>query len=94
MDILCQKVAVSKSRPRSTIVRIVRDKLSVILDGLVIVTTSCTELSHLAKTGDRGHVPLLTVRGQVVRLERRLTIGGGWLPRQDIVTRYCTSGHG
>jgi len=51
----------AQCRPRSAVIRVVRDQLSIVLDSLLVVATSGTELSHFAEGGDRRDVPLLAL---------------------------------
>ena len=59
VNILREEIAVTKGGPRGTIVRIMSDQLSIVLDGLLVITARRTELSHLAEARDRLNVPLL-----------------------------------
>ena len=71
MNVLREQVAMAEGCPRGAVIWIMRDQLSVVLDGLLVVATSCTELSHFAKRGDRRDVPFL-ILGLLLLLLRDL----------------------
>jgi hypothetical protein len=51
----------AQCRPRGAVIGVVRDQLSIVLNGLLVVATSGTELRHFAEGRDRRDVPLLVL---------------------------------
>ena len=62
VNILSKQVAMTEGCPGSAIIRVMGDQLSVILDGLRVVATSCTKLCHFAQGGNRRYVPFCVLR--------------------------------
>ena len=59
VNVLCKQVAVTKGCPRGTIVGVMTDELSVVLDRLLVISSRSTEFGHLAQARDRADVPVL-----------------------------------
>ena len=68
VDVLSEQVAVAKGGPRGATIWFVSDQLSVVFDGLLVVASSCTELSHFTEVWDRGNILLVLLDLRLVHL--------------------------
>lgn len=65
MDVLGEEVAVTKSGPRRTVIRIQRRHLLVVVDGSWIVTLGCAELGQLTQIVESHELVWILALGSV-----------------------------